>query len=325
MKKVTPIFIFSLPRSGSTLLQRLIAMHSDVATESETWLLLPLFLSAKNGTGISEYNDRYAAAGISEVLEKIENGEEKYHREVAKLAGSIYSSLARNGEQYFLEKTPRYHLITNEIIESFPDAKFIFLWRSPLAIIGSIISSWGNDRWNVYRYYIDLYKGLENLVSAFEKHKDRSIGLNYEMLLEEPNKELRRVMEYLELTTEQIDPDRLGAFVLNGSLGDKTGTKKYKKLSKEPLDKWKSQIGNPVRRAWCYKYLEWIDGTRLSIMGYDINELQNQLSTVRMSPRFIVSDMGRMIFGYFFNLFNLSNVWTKIRMIRKGKRIYPYS
>ena len=39
---IRPIFIFSAPRSGSTLLQRVLAAHTQVATASEPWILLPL-------------------------------------------------------------------------------------------------------------------------------------------------------------------------------------------------------------------------------------------------------------------------------------------
>ena len=44
------IFIISQPRSGSTLLQRVLAGHPDVATSAETWLMLhPVYESRKRG------------------------------------------------------------------------------------------------------------------------------------------------------------------------------------------------------------------------------------------------------------------------------------
>lgn len=39
--KAKGLFLFSLPRSGSTLRQRVIATYPEVATSSELWLLLP--------------------------------------------------------------------------------------------------------------------------------------------------------------------------------------------------------------------------------------------------------------------------------------------
>ena len=37
----SPIFLFSLPRSGSTLLQRVLMSHKDIASVAEPWLMLP--------------------------------------------------------------------------------------------------------------------------------------------------------------------------------------------------------------------------------------------------------------------------------------------
>jgi hypothetical protein len=37
----TPLFLLSLPRSGSTLAQRILAAHAGIATTSEPWILLP--------------------------------------------------------------------------------------------------------------------------------------------------------------------------------------------------------------------------------------------------------------------------------------------
>jgi hypothetical protein len=47
-------------------------------------------------------------------------------------------------------------------MELFPDAKFIFLWRQPLAVAASMIEAFGDGRWNLERYAVDLWDGVEN-------------------------------------------------------------------------------------------------------------------------------------------------------------------
>ena len=47
MTEVAPVFLLSLPRSGSTLLQRLLAVSPEVATAPEPWFLLPLVQSTR--------------------------------------------------------------------------------------------------------------------------------------------------------------------------------------------------------------------------------------------------------------------------------------
>lgn len=50
---VRPVFMLSLPRSGSTLLQRLLAGHPQVHTVAEPWLMLHLAAAAGHHNGLS--------------------------------------------------------------------------------------------------------------------------------------------------------------------------------------------------------------------------------------------------------------------------------
>ena len=45
---VKPVFLFSLPRSGSTMLQRALGRHPNIATLSESWFLLGLIPPRRN-------------------------------------------------------------------------------------------------------------------------------------------------------------------------------------------------------------------------------------------------------------------------------------
>ena len=61
-----PVFLFSLPRSGSTLVQRLIAGHPEVATTSEPWVLLPLLYTMRRPGAFTEYGHRTAVRAIDD-------------------------------------------------------------------------------------------------------------------------------------------------------------------------------------------------------------------------------------------------------------------
>ena len=50
-----PLFLFSLPRAGSTLTQRLLAAHPAICSAAEPWILLPLF-HALDKASFAEYN-----------------------------------------------------------------------------------------------------------------------------------------------------------------------------------------------------------------------------------------------------------------------------
>ena len=66
------IFIISQPRSGSTLLQRILAGHPEIQTSAETWLLLhPTYAFRTSGID-TDYDSRFAAQGVEEFLTNYE-------------------------------------------------------------------------------------------------------------------------------------------------------------------------------------------------------------------------------------------------------------
>src|SRR5687767_5281478 len=59
-----PLFLFSLPRSGSTLLQRVLAAHPAITTASEPWILLPLIYAYRRGGAYTEYNHVLGSSAV---------------------------------------------------------------------------------------------------------------------------------------------------------------------------------------------------------------------------------------------------------------------
>ena len=202
---VTPVFLFSLPRSGSTLVQRLIAGHPEVATTSEPWVLLPLLYTMRRPGAFTEYGHRTAVRAIDDFTGQLRGGRDEYLFEMREFVEALYSA-AGNGERYFLDKTPRYHLVIHEIMELFPDGKFIFLWRQPLAVAASIIESFGRGRWNLDRYAVDLEDGLEHLVAAARPNDPRCLTLRYEDVVADSEGELQKVFAFLGLDPAEAIP-----------------------------------------------------------------------------------------------------------------------
>jgi len=274
---MNPLFIFSLPRSGSTLTQRILSSHDDIASVSEPWILLPYLYTLKRHGVYSEYGHKYAMSGIRQFCLELPNGENDYLEEIRTFIMQLYTRAAKSKSKYFLDKTPRYSLVVEDIIELFPKGKFVFLWRNPLAVIASIIETWTDSKFNLLYNKIDLFDGLANLIAAYEKYAEKSCVIHYETLLLNPESELKRLMNYLEMP---FDPSLLlefSAIKLPGNLGDKTGIHQYKLVSQEPLSKWKQTIDNPIRKAWCRRYLKWIGEERLGIMGYNLKDLLIEL------------------------------------------------
>ncbi|MEB3217225.1 MAG: sulfotransferase [Nostocales cyanobacterium 94392] len=298
---VKPLFIFSLPRSGSTLLQRILASHEDIATVSEPWILLPLFYTLKKQGTISEFTHSIMVQAIQDFCRELPNDQDDYLEEIRSFSLNLYTKASDEYAKYFLDKTPRYHLIAKEIISLFPEAKFVFLWRNPLAIIASMIETWAHGEWNIHYYLVDLFDGLFNLVEAYNKNSSQIYSINYESLLSKPESELQGLCDYLELPFNSKLLLSFNSCELKGTYGDPTGTKQYQSITKQPLEKWKKTLANPIRKSWCKYYLQSIGKERLAVMSYNLDELMTELKAIPFTTDMVFSDLLNMSSGIMYN------------------------
>lgn len=320
-----PVFIFSLPRSGSTLLQRILGSLDDVHTVSEPGLLLPLLYTLRDQGVYAEYGHKYASTAIIDFCKNLPGGQDEYLLAMRDFVLRLYARSTDTDVKYFLDKTPRYHLIIEEIINLFPDAKFIFLWRNPLSIVASIIDTWGKGMWNLYHYRIDLYNGLSNLISAYRKFHNSSFSLRYEDLIENPEDTIRSLLEYLQVPFDSRLISRLDSTFLEGRWGDTIGLTQYRDINKEPLEKWKAVIVNPVRKVWCRGYIKWIGSERLALMGYSLDELLAMLGELPLSMQNFGYDILLIVFGWVYIIFELQIIKDKIQSAANWHQIHKHS
>jgi hypothetical protein len=182
------IFIYSLPRSGSTLLQRILASHPQIASTAEPWVALsPIYTLRTEGT-LSEYNHKLAAQATNEFINNLPNGKKDYYESIRKFLFDLYSKQCINNERYFLDKTPRYYSIIEDIDAVFPCAKSIFLFRNPVQTFASIISSrWQNRLYGLATHYQDLTQGPVKLANAYQRMQSKSLAVRYEELVNKPS------------------------------------------------------------------------------------------------------------------------------------------
>lgn len=321
---VQPIFLFSLPRSGSTLLQRILAKHPAISTAAEPWVLLPLLSTLRKEGIYANYDQNAVVEAVRDFYEGMEGGRAAFFEELRDTALRLYQRRTPPGTRYFLDKTPRYHLIVEEILELFPDARFIFLWRNPLSVIASMLDTWHRGHWYLYFFKVDLYDGFERLFRAFSAAFDRVIGINYEQLLLEPEPTCRRLCEYLDIpfSTDMIEDFQ--SVRLEGEMGDPTGVAAYRTLSDKPLEKWRNALRNPLRKRWCRAYLAWAGEERLERIGYDLDELNRALAETPFSLRRLGGDLARITYGAIYQFIELRLLQDKLKKLPDWKRIHPH-
>jgi hypothetical protein len=292
---IEPIFIFSISRSGSTLVQRIIAGHEGVATVSEPWLLLPFLYTLRRQGIIAEYVQPLSVAAIEDFCEELPGGRDEYLAELRDLVLRLYEKAAEPGSRYFLDKTPPYHLIAGEIIKLFPEGKFIFLWRNPLSVISSIMETWQGGDWYPTMFRGDLFSGLPHLIDAYQAASARSYSVRFEDLVKGDEAHWARLMNYLGI---DFDPETLRSFStveLKGRMGDPTGTKSYTALNRDTNVKWKGTFGNPLRKAYCRRYLRFLGSERLAVMGYSADQLLTELDAQPGGTASLLPDIRHLI------------------------------
>ncbi len=290
MKSENLIFLLSLPRTGSTLLQRLLATHKEIATTAEPMRLLPL-IYAMDPSPIAEYAHQSLVLSTYDLIENLPCGKVDYHDSIRSHIFDLYSKFILNSERYFLDKSIPYTLICDKIIEIFPEAKYIVIFRNPLEQISSVTTVHGKigmekhvSGWNTFTLREHWEKGAVKLAKFTQKYSDKICCVKYRELIHSPKAQLERIFNYLQLDFDKrhVDDNILEvAPDLKGRSGDPTGIKEYNKLSNIPSGKWKNILNSPVRKAWFKRYLRRIGDENLKIMGYDKVDILNDLKTVK--------------------------------------------
>ena len=181
-KKLKPIFIVGLPRSGSTLLEKIILNSDQVVAGEETSIMQILFNEIKN----DEYfynNIDYTTSRIISFYEKrkLINFEKKYN---------------------FTDKSLENFFCLGWIKKIFPNAKIINIQRDPMASIVSILrnnlfeSTWAHRIEDICKY-VDTYYSLLN---RWEKEFNIPIySIKYENLISDFDNETKKLFKYCDL------------------------------------------------------------------------------------------------------------------------------
>ncbi|MBP1950562.1 sulfotransferase family protein [Virgibacillus litoralis] len=274
-----PVFLFSLPRSGSTLFQKLLMTHPKIGSVAEPWLLLPFAHTLKKKGTITQYSHSTSYYAFKDFVNNL-GGEEVYYKELANFASKLYASVLVDNQTYFLDKTPRYYWIISDIAKMFPNAKFIFLFRHPLAIYSSVLKTWQNNRLITHANYADLNEGPNYLADGYKLLQNKSIMVNYEELISNQESEMRRVAEYLDLSYNDFSLESFKKQDLKGVMGDSLGIKQYQNVSSDSIQTWKETFNSKYRKRVVYKYVESLSSDYLSYTGFSKEELLAEIQTI---------------------------------------------
>ena len=201
-----PIFIYGAPRSGTSLLQSILARHPQIASPRETAFFHLLASASKKISrdpyklwGYYKTHRRFLYQGIS-----AEEVERNFPSKVTNR--DIFDTLmnriaARERKSRWLEKSPSHELWHSTIRAWYPKAKYLGIARDPRAVAFSLSNTpWGtNDPYVVSKIWNRSVGILLELQGAGQLKLIR-----YEDLVQDPEAVVRGILSYVGL---EYDPD----------------------------------------------------------------------------------------------------------------------
>jgi FkbM family methyltransferase len=283
------IFVISQPRAGSTLVQRILGGHPDVHTIAEPWIMLhPLYALKRSGI-TAEYDASHARDGLDDFLTQVPEGEELYIEALRRMGSFLYKRIIEHSGTYlFLDKTPRYYLIIPELYRVFPEAKFVFILRNPVAVFASLYNAWFKGRLNDLieaPHYKDLQKGPGCIVDGIKLLKEKAIVVQYEDLVLHPERTVKHTCSRLGIPFHEYMLEYGARSAPKGRFGDAIGIRKYKRPVRDSLNKWINELSDPEIYKFISEYIKGIGPDILSKMGYPEDELRNKIDYFALNRR----------------------------------------
>ena len=200
--KKTPIFIVGMPRSGTTLVEQIIASHSEVVGGGELTTLKDVITGQKASeisiSSLNQSNYDYPIGILTLSYNDLLNIGETYLKIVNKRINII---------EYFTDKMPSNFFFIGLIKLALPHAKIIHCSRSPLDTCLSCYSihfPYGQEFSNELTELGHYYQQYDRLMCHWNKVlPDEIMNISYENLVSNTEEETKNLLEYCELSWEQ--------------------------------------------------------------------------------------------------------------------------
>ncbi len=285
------IFLICQPRSGSTLLQRMLGEHADIMVLPEPWVMLhPLY--ARRIAGIeTEYDHALALMAMNDYLRRVgADGDRLFDEAVKGWAWRYYqAALAGARKRLFLDKTPRYYFIAEDLQRLFPQARFVYLLRNPLGVLRSLLNTWIKGDWAAFsNFRHDLLVAPGRLLAAAGRGSRYQCLLHYEELVAEPEATLRRLCAELALEYQSGMLQYGGGEQLAGGFGDPVTINAHDRPVSDYAERWRELADDPQCRHLAHAYLDQLGDGLIRALGYDPEALRAALGSTQVDARTVI-------------------------------------
>jgi len=187
-----PFFVVGLPRSGTTLTERILSSHSSVESAGESFLLKSVIKQESGVRGTDSMSPEIIEAAAKKAISRIGEG---YLQAV---------DYKLSGKPFFVEKLPENVFYLGFIAKAYPQARIVLLKRNPMDNCFALYK----QSYFRYAYSFDdlgpFYVAYNRLYEHWrELLKDRLIEIEYESLVSDQAAETRKLLEQAGLEFEE--------------------------------------------------------------------------------------------------------------------------
>nr|WP_269468644.1 tetratricopeptide repeat-containing sulfotransferase family protein [Alteromonas sp. ASW11-130] len=187
----SPIFVTGFPRSGTTLLDKILSSHSEIESADESFFF-QVALQLEAGL-------KPLATPSSDSLRQLSKTEPAN-------VGQRYLNLINHrltGSRYFIEKLPENFLYLGLVAASMPHAKLIFVKRHPMDVCFALFKQpffrYAFDLTDLAKYYIAADQLINYWIDILG---DRLTVVSYESLTHFPERTVKTLFKQLDIPYE---------------------------------------------------------------------------------------------------------------------------
>jgi hypothetical protein len=252
------VFLIGSPRSGTSILAWSLAQHSRLWTSNETHILYELFgRGYLDGAGrgpqlvekaFGKAKDRPEGTW----LEKQSVSKKEFLGFLGVGLNALFTS--RSGDRRWVDQTPSYTTMVDLLADMFPGAQFVHILRDGRRVVHSMVHflkpneelkrsskagghlpPWAED-------FQDACRTWRNFVEASlrfaEHYPGRAVTVTNEDLVRNPDREFRRLFEFLGVPPEEGPAAFFASNRINSSFRPNSKDRAWVQQLTEPWKEW---------------------------------------------------------------------------------------
>lgn len=241
-KAADPIFIVGLPRSGSTLLEQILASHSQVDGTMELPNILSLAQKLRRGDNLSGTN-HYPSVLKTLDAEALSKFGEAYIKD---------TRVHRGSAPFFIDKMPNNFRHIGLINLILPNAKIIDARRHPMGCCFSAFKQLFHEG-QEFTYGLEqvgtYYKDYVELMDHWDKVlPGKVLRVQYEEVVSDLDTQVRRILDYCGLDFEE---NCISFYETDRSVRTPSSEQVRQPIYQSGVDQWKNFEANlePLKKA----------------------------------------------------------------------------